>query len=1412
MGLISWIKEKHYQRKYNTAINHFSNGNTKSAIEILSQILEVHVDAPKKLLEVYHSILDKSDDRSILKEIVGLYQTHKELSNECVAFAQKTSKKAGRSHFAALYCSELYKAGISSLEAIFIFSATSVVVSDRSITNLSMLSNSRPLLTSLSASLFDVVKKDYNKESSVYLAYRIPILIEDYIKTPEYKTFLANIRFSIFAKKKITKSSISEFDKLLNDIKNKYNLSTSDENQIIDRALSLCSNLLKDADYTGALLISQRLIGRRESAKDIYSSSAYKLYQNDNRCNLVVHDDLYKALGSKGDDFLKKLEPFVAYGNHSQKYITEARSILKSISQTADIEKGKIFLEHIWSVASDDEYLAIPLTSPDPVYCRSLASYIIESYQTFLNKNHSLTIFLNQLVLSDNSELVLDSLEEMLSNNIAVQNWYVEQVLRFSTHRKGKDQIDLLDRGLNVIDDTRLYESKALALDDYISKTRYDHQYAQEKANQLIGKHQDAEIFLVLIALDLYKKSNTIKNQFNYLNTVVLYKKQHNALFNEERYKSLVNTIQKECESFAETNYNTVHKEKAVAILYLLRVNDFDWYDCYGKLRLSEIDSQENNESTLEELYSVIEEKPSKKCAIESSLWAKAIEMSKDIYSKGDFELRIQGLNRQRALLGEKCKSPNKNDLEIILEKELSKTFLSKGKTAEKVNDIQGAISDYKSSLSMDFTNVESESRMYICKFKLNEALTDDDNNAIIQILNNKSNKKFYKDLAYRYCIYLLQRFEIDTVERINTNVLDDDDEISTLCRDYRIKKQEHSMSEINAKIDAIAKGELSAKDAVTFGQNLGSLINGISLLVHVAKKQSDELKRQIRCYAIKKYYEEENFVEAEAGLKVQDSQYLSDPIELRNIAIMCLMAAEAKQLTDNNYREFLAIWATAIYQQDLFVKSLDYTLWDDPYTFTLVDALGQLENEDLPNNITYDEASGNVISIKDVQKTLVTRMEVALNDFPEYQKFYYEQIDAMEKLSEQNLDEHCVIVAPYLVTMSESYKQNIYHAIETEVNGQYGNWEEVVEIGTLYGLKSGIFGSYQKATEYNQEAIQAINDRRRINSKFTSTRINTIKQFSQLFSSLIAAVSSSLNDDIANEKDYNIIISNYATACKLIESDNLSFTFSNYINQSIVSKLMAKSMDLADGAKTLIDIYPFCQSNPHLKRNLCNIVEALIHSYITEGTSKNLATLDTLLSFSREFDGNVVSALTGGNDAPEELMLVIFAQNESRFNSLKHRIGNKSSKIQTQFEKTSKRLSDVKISIEINQLAEKMSDGSMSKSDGLERIYNIYLNNKSNKLVCEVLAKLVPVCVVEYIIEGKTGKMKVKSVLDKLKTNMSPTFKANNSEIGHAYNAIWNQLDYSTQMALLGTGLGIELTDKGRALKQGIDYLKALR
>ncbi len=1410
MGLISWIKDKYNEHRYQTALDYISSGDTSSAIEILTNILDKHIDAPGKLLEVYHSILYNTDDNHVLGEVVNLYKWQNGLSKNCVAFARQISQIPTRVRFAATYTSTLYKAGIRELEQFFVSCALSIVVHDTNVNSLTSLTDSRPLLSSLSSSLFETLKRNYTGPSKIDEAYRIALLLEQYQNTSEFKTYLANTHFSYLSSRQVTATSISEFDKLFKDAKNRYNLSPSEEKKLIDRAYKLATELYSKKDYVGSLLLSQRLINI-DGAKQIYSTSALKVYQNDKRSSLVSSETLYKSLGNSGEQFLSGLESFVPYANHSQKYIAEAGNILKAIGQSGDVEKAKSHLSHIWSIAKDDTYLTIPFDTPDANYCRALISYILDCTHIFLVSTPSLSVFVDKLCTLSDSELVLSSLENLLSKNKPVDNNYIEQIIRFSKQLNFKERINLVNRGLGIKKSQKLFDAKAIAIDEYISAKRYDSEFVIEQSNQLIGIHDEAEVFLAKIALDAAKKSSEIETQFNNLRTALLFKKRHRNPFNERKYNNLVKDIQKQCEEFAQKHFSN-NKAKAIELLYLLRDNDFEWYDCYGRLQLDDIDSQNCTEEVLSSLYNIIDEKPQKKCAITSSLWTKAVGLSKALFSKGTHEKRIRGLEDTLNRISAKCDSSNKEDLEKAIVGTLAKTYLSKGKKSEKAADCVSAIADYTTSQTLTPT-IEAEARLFICELKLKKQLTKEEKKNISRFVNSNPDKKYIQDLAYRYCLYLLQSFEIEEAESINFSILGNDTDIVTLCNDYRIRKQEQTLLEINAKIDAMTQGQLSAKDALLFGQNIGKLLNNVSLLLKVTKKQSDEIKQFVRCYAIKKFYDEENFVEAANGMKVQDSQYLSDPIELRNIAIMCLMAAETKQLSRINYREFIAIWATAVYQQDLFVKSLDYTLWDDPYTFTLDGALGQLENDNLPDNVTYDSADeNNVVSIKDVQKALITRMDVALNDMPDYQSFFAEQMDAMDKLSEQNLDERCVIVAPYLTSLSESYRQSIHHALEVEANAKYGNWEEVVKVGTLYGITNGVFGNYKKAVEYNEEAISSLQSRRQINTRFTFLRINAIKPFEQLFSSLIAAVSSCLSEDINNDIGYTRVLSNYGEICKLIESENLSFTFSNYINQSIVSKLNEKSLALAEGAKILFEVYQYCQSNPHLKRNLCNVVEALIHNYITDGETGSLDALDSILTSTREFDDNVVSALTGGTDAPEELMLIIFAQNEIRFNALKRRIAGKSTKIRNQFDTFSNKLSNAKVSIELNEIAEKMSKGQMSKSDGFERIYNLYINNKSNKLVCEVLAKLVPPCIIEYIIEGKPGKVKVKSVLDKLKYNMSPTFKANNSEIRQAYSIIWNQLDYSTQMALQGTSIGVSLTPQGQALKQGIDYLKELK
>ena len=143
----------------------------------------------------------------------------------------------------------------------------------------------------------------------------------------------------------------------------------------------------------------------------------------------------------------------------------------------------------------------------------------------------------------------------------------------------------------------------------------------------------------------------------------------------------------------------------------------------------------------------------------------------------------------------------------------------------------------------------------------------------------------------------------IEKAEEINVRILKTDSEIAQICQEERIERQQRILDELNQRISKLNQAELTAEEAIAFGQSLSRTLSDISLIVQVSTQKSNILKESIRLYAIEKFYQQGNYVQSINGLKVHDSTYLSDPIALRNIAIMCLNAAENGLLTETNYR-----------------------------------------------------------------------------------------------------------------------------------------------------------------------------------------------------------------------------------------------------------------------------------------------------------------------------------------------------------------------------------------------------------------------------------------------------------------------------------------------------------------------------
>lgn len=1411
MGIVSWIKDQYYDSRFQKAKRLLSEGDVNESVEILKEILDKHLCAPAGLLSIYHTQIENGN-KARIKEATQLYRSYPSLKNDCVSFANAISRKQ-KVVIAIEYIQSIYCAGVSEIKTLFVNTARKLILSTTSVNVLSSLTRDTALLSSLAESLFYDATQFYS-DKDLNKCKRICELILPVLTTKECYKLYSNVRFDTLALNRIDATSIVELDKLFNDVKTQYNLSKADIKHLTDKGLSIAQKSFYKNDYVASLLVSQRLLDKYSEACKLYADSALRLYKGNNtNKSLIVATYLYKALGEKAADLMVGLESFISCDpRFKEKYLDSALAEIKRLLPQNRDEAERIFF-HTWDLVPDTQLIKCVLSTGKESDRIVVASHILEKYSEILSNDTYLTAFVTGLKDFTNLNFVSDSFEILLSKGKRIETPYECVILDLAkaAPSNSRKRVEILTRGLQHVKVQALFDKKSEYLKDYITSGRYDKSYAHTEATSLKGKHGLADILVTYILLDEAIKSQDNAFIEKKLRDALAIKTTHDQVFDKLSYDAIVPEIVSKITNLAKNLYGQ-DKERAIALLYLLRDNGLPWFDVYASLFLNSISNSEPSSELANMILGIIRE--GRDSHILQNLWEKYLSNQISVANNLSQNEAIVYLLSVTNELSSKCDTSNKADLLNYANTVLCKQLMSRAKNAEKKKDFESAIGDYEKILSLLGSYTDVKARIYICKLKSGNRIIDRERIEITNLLRSKSDKQYQKDLAYRWCIYLISENDLSTAEDINNRILGSDAEITQICQEEKIIAQQQLLDKLNEQIVRLNNSDLSAQEAISLGQSLNKTFDDISLIVQVSSQKAKMLKDAIRVLAIEKFYENGDYLDSLNGLKVQDSKYLSDPIALRNIAIMALLAAENGLLSKANYKELLSIWVTAIYQQKLFVDSLDYTTWDDPYTFSLQDGLGQLDNQDknLPENVNYaDPNDTNVVSILEVQKNLLLRMEAALQDNSEYQAFLSSQLVAMDKLASQDLDERCVIVAPYLLTLSKSYKSNVSHALTVEACQHYGNWEEILDVGCKYGISTGDFERYSVASVNLETAIKAIESKSQINRAFSFTKIATIKEFPNLTSQLISVITTALNADIAQNSDYSFVYNIYGCVIKAIGDDTAAFAFSNYINQQIVRKLNDKSITLANGTPILFDIYSYCKCNPHLKRNLENIIEALIHNYITDGDSGNLTVLDNLLSSTREFDQCVVEALKGGDGLPEEMMALLFSSNEKRFNILKERIGSKSRLIQNQFTSSANKLGDIKVQLELSQIVDKVNNDSMKKSDALEKVYNIYKCNKANGRVCENLASLIPMCIMEYIIPGKIGQTKVENVLNSLQSNMSPTYKAHASSVKEAYDMIWNSLTMENKMALQGSSI-YGLNENGLRLKKGLNYLRTLK
>ena len=672
----------------------------------------------------------------------------------------------------------------------------------------------------------------------------------------------------------------------------------------------------------------------------------------------------------------------------------------------------------------------------------------------------------------------------------------------------------------------------------------------------------------------------------------------------------------------------------------------------------------------------------------------------------------------------------------------------------------QSAVFMIQVSRVLSFIN-KSELRKLICLLKSNEINLSDETTIKEKLETVKAHEDIKEDLAYRYAYYLLSQTRPEEAEQIIKAYLPNEKELFDFCQSIFVKRAELDLGEFNEKVGLLKDKKMSSKEAEAFLSEIDAYKDKISVRLSDTANKFDGYKEKIRTYILGALFDEEKYREVYDWLRKTSPNFISgDDNAFRNIAIAALRMIESGSVQGEEVKRAISIFVTAVFSDRLFVKSLDYTEWDDEYSFTLKDSLGDADFESLPDNVNYEEPIENqVVSIKDVQNSLLNRLEVALREhYPSMEAFFQSEKSALESLVELNLDQKCDLVAPYLSRDFKQSRNAIENSFAVDLSKDYGNHEQIYELGVKYGLTSGEYTRYAIAKGNLDACINALDilDANPLITAFAN--IDSIREFDKLFSELKSKVTNTISKAVKDEMEYRKFLDVFYNVCQRMKDSNISFMCTHYVNGQVVRRLNAKSMELRVGADYLYKLYQLSPSNVQVKENLEGVLQQLAEKCESSGVSADKEVLNRILAGT----GNTFASAI--------------------------------------------------VTAKIAAIAAKLKDDKITSKQALEQVYELYSNDKSNDVVCGVLAALCVRCIHEYVIGDKYGRSSVESLLDKLAVNRSQTFLTHAREIAKAHNEIWSRLDIENKFLLSGNSLpNKSLNSNGYALKAGLEYMRKL-
>lgn len=1184
---------------------------------------------------------------------------------------------------------------------------------------------------------------------------------------------------------------------------------------VISYFIDNTDSLTQKATFTSSLLKMIKLFGdnfyildtleqlsklqflRRDIGKDIkadYIEVVDKLCKQAKIANKYKQELLARTYDLFGDNTIYN------------KYISTSISVVKEMTEK-DIALSEF--SKVWKKNQDAKLLAEFVNDKYPFF-KEVTEFLVEWFTVSKRLVATQKEFFDCIFAFKDYSYALDIFERLDAKGMNVHTPYVAVILKTIPTLEADGKLQLINRGLSKFADANLFQEKHDVATFLIING--DLEKAKSVLQELIGHHKDAEPSLAWVAYKNYKKVQSLDKKEEYLTECLSFDTKHSNPFDQETYKP---TFVKALKSFIDVIDKHVKTDNIIEARRLclsLKLYSSDWYEKYLVIVAGYLSKIAASNEIAASIYSCFDTLSANEVDIKKlnsdiiiGLWdslfqaelTKALEMT--------YEDSTSHLQKLCTYVSENCYADKEKELLKNINSELVVIHKTEGYKQEGVGNIDKAISSYNrlSSIGDVRTKTWAKIRTTICQLKKGTSLNEED---VLKVLSYVGFAKEKKDLSYRYCIWLIKNTSAKNALDFIKEHLPNEDELIDICNNEYIVEAEASLAELNASIEDMTTGKMSLSDATKLASKIDSYDATISPYLENVHSKIISLKESIQSYILSKSFEEGDYKLALKLLKDTGVSWFLDDIYLRNVAIACLGIAENGLLNKLNYKEVISYWLIAVYRDQLFVQSLDYTSWDDSYTFTLDNSMGGSKDESfdtLPDNVNFDEAiEGSVISICEVQKSLLGRFEAAIESLDNfYRQFYDTQKDAMDSLVKLNLDHPCMIAAPYLANNTRKCINEIKGTLDYEYDN-YGN-ENILKVGLMYNLTSGVYGDYKTATTAIDDCSKAILTKSvvQVNSAFCDSAIDSIREFPDLYSSFVANLQNALSSLIKDEADYKTVMSLFIPICRLINDSTIAYMFGNHINQCVVGELNDEKLDLATGLEDMVSVYEVAKNCSRLKDNIGNVIEALIGKYVTEEKSTDLSALKTVLSKTgREFEPNVEKTLT-----EQVVMVAVISDHLDSIKGLAT-ISANSESLRLRLSHIKDEAEEASINLQLSQIVDKVNNNKILYYSALQKVYSLYEVHQNNKRVCENLCTLVGMCIREYVIPDKVGKSTVMTIFDKLKYNKSTTYKSCASSLREERENILGSLPYEARRLLTGgTAYGSTLNAEGIRLKNAL-------